>query len=113
MYESNPRVPIPLWATPGDLTRIKSWVGGNLTFVQVPVPRAFDTRKKRRSYLKKSYKVDSVVHTDVTVGTRHIFRFASDWLVLLLNCIFFKNNGILTELFVNQKVTYNFRNHRR
>ena len=65
MYESNPRVPIPPWATPGDLTRIKFRVGGNLTFVQVPVPRAFDTGEKRRSYLKKSYKVDSVVHTDV------------------------------------------------
>ena len=38
MYESNPRVPIPPWATPGDLTQIKSRVGGNLTFVQVPVP---------------------------------------------------------------------------
>ena len=42
MYESNPRMPIP----PGHLTRIKSRVGGNLTFVQVPVPRAFDTMKK-------------------------------------------------------------------
>ena len=75
--------PHPPWATPGDLKRIKSRVGGNLAFVQFPVPRAFDTGKKRRSYFKKSYKVDSVVHTDVTVGTRHIFRFASDWLVLL------------------------------
>ena len=42
MYESNPRMPIP----PGHLTRIKYRVGGNLTFVQVPVPRAFDTMKK-------------------------------------------------------------------
>ena len=47
MYESNPRVPIP----PGHLTRIKSRVGGNLTFVQVPVPRAFDTMKKTSQHL--------------------------------------------------------------
>ena len=51
MYESNPRVPISPRATPRDLTRIKSRVGGNLTFVQVPVPRAFDTIKKRRNTL--------------------------------------------------------------
>ena len=38
-------------ATPGHLTQIKSRVGGNLTFVQVPVPRAFDTMKKRRDTL--------------------------------------------------------------
>ena len=52
MYESNPRMPIPLpRATPGDLTRIKSRVGGNLTFVQVPVPRAFDTMKETSQHL--------------------------------------------------------------
>ena len=38
-------------ATPGHLTRIKSWVGGNLTFVQVPLPRAFDTMKKTSQHL--------------------------------------------------------------
>ena len=48
MYESNPRVPI---TSPGNLTRIKSRVGGNLTFIQVPVPRAFDTMKKTSQYL--------------------------------------------------------------
>ena len=37
-------------ATPGHLTRIKSRVGGNLTFVQVPVPRAFDTMKKNSQH---------------------------------------------------------------
>ena len=53
MYESNPRVPIPPPppATPGHLTRIKPWVGGNLTFVQVPVPQAFDTMKKTSQHL--------------------------------------------------------------
>ena len=54
MYESNPEVPIPPphpRATLGHLTRIKSWVGGNLTFVQVPVPRAFDTMKKTSQHL--------------------------------------------------------------
>ena len=54
MYKSNPRVPIPpppSWATPGHLTRIKSRVGGNLTFVQVPVPRGFDTMKKTSQHL--------------------------------------------------------------
>ena len=50
MYESNPRVPIPP-ATPGHLTRIKSRVGGNLAFVQVPVARVFDTMKKMSQHL--------------------------------------------------------------
>ena len=36
---------------PGSLTRIKSRVGGNLTFVQVPVPRAFDTMKKTSQHV--------------------------------------------------------------
>ena len=52
MYESNPRVLIP--PPPGNpryLTRIKSWVGGNLTFVQVPVPRTFDTMKEMSQHL--------------------------------------------------------------
>ena len=51
MYESNPRVPIPPQATPRHLTRIKSRVGRNLTFVQVPVPQAFDTMKKTSQHL--------------------------------------------------------------
>ena len=51
MYESNPRVPLVSPATPGHLTRIKSRVGGNLSFVQVPVPRAFDTMKKTSQHL--------------------------------------------------------------
>ena len=53
MYESNPEVPIPPHsrATLGHLTRIKSWVGGYLTFVQVPVPGAFDTMKKNSQHL--------------------------------------------------------------
>ena len=50
MYESNPRMTIPPPATPGHLTRIKSRVGGNLTFVQVLVPRAFDTMKKNSQH---------------------------------------------------------------
>ena len=53
LYESNPRKPIPPppRATPGHLTRIKSRVGGNLTFVQVPVPQAFDSMKKTSQHL--------------------------------------------------------------
>ena len=41
----------PPWATPGHLTRIKSRVGGNLTFVQIPIPRAFDTMIKTSQHL--------------------------------------------------------------
>ena len=41
----------PPRATPGHLTRVKSQIGENLTLVQVPTPRAFDTGKKRRSTL--------------------------------------------------------------
>ena len=41
----------PPRATPGHLTRIKSRLGGNLTFVQVPVLRAFDTMKKTSQHL--------------------------------------------------------------
>ena len=41
----------PPRATPGHLTRVKSRVGGNLTFVQVPAPRAFDTMKKTPQHL--------------------------------------------------------------
>ena len=37
--------------TPGHLTQIKSRVEGNLTFVQVPVPRGFDTVKKTSQHL--------------------------------------------------------------
>ena len=52
LYESNPRKPTPHpLATPGHLTRIKSRVGGNLTFVQVPVPQAFDSMKKTSQHL--------------------------------------------------------------
>ena len=48
MYESNPRVPPP---PPRHLTRIKSRVGGNLTFVQCPIHRAFDTMKNTSQHL--------------------------------------------------------------
>ena len=43
--------PSPPPATPEYLTRTKSRMGGNLTFVQVPVPRAFDTMKKTSQHL--------------------------------------------------------------
>ena len=51
MYESNPGMPIPPRAIPGHLARTKSRVGRNLTFVQVPVPRAFDTMNKTSQHL--------------------------------------------------------------
>ena len=43
--------PPPPQATPGHLTRIKTRVGGNLTFVQVQVPQEFDTMKNTSQHL--------------------------------------------------------------
>ena len=74
MYESNPRMPIP----PGHLTRIKSRVGGNLTFVQVPVPRAFDTMKKWRNTLCIPIQVICInINRDSSVKDCFQFYFVS------------------------------------
>ena len=78
LYESNPRMPIPPRATPGNLTRSKSRVGGNLTFVQVPVPRAIELWKKRRNTL--SIPVICInINRDSSVKDCFQFYFVTTW----------------------------------